>query len=155
MQNISAPPLDLDLNTVDTSMPLIAEGSVADFRFVKVEKRNTATPGVTMLSLDAVTASPTKAQDGNDLGEGIHVFHNLVLSPSGKANWDMVIRNIASVTQSCGVSCTYAELCDNAPALLQGKTFRARVGISPAGVDRKTGKSFRAKNELTVFMKAS
>jgi hypothetical protein len=148
---IVAPPLDLDLNTVDTSMPLIAQGSLADFNIVKVEAKKTAAGG-SMLSLDSVTTSPTKAEDGHDLGPGIHVFHNLNLAPSGKATWDMVIRNIAAVTQAAGVTTTYGDLVANPVATLQGKQFRAKLNIAPAGTDRN-GKSYRAKNEFAVFMK--
>ena len=154
MSNITAPPLDLDLSTVDTSMPLIADGSIVDLTIAKVEKRNsTTTPGLQMLSLDMVTQGPTKAQDGADLGAGVHVFHNLNLSPSGKATWDMVARNLAQVTQAIGLAVKYQDIVDNGTALLQGQTLRAKLKVVPEGV--RNGKSYRAKNEVSVFMKVS
>jgi hypothetical protein len=135
-------------------MPLIADGSIVDLSFVKVEEKPTKTPGVEMLSLDMVTTGPSKAQDGADLGAGIHVFHNLVLSPSGKGTWDMVARNIASVTQAAGVTTTYGDLVANPVAVLQGQNVRAKIRVVPEGVT-KEGKAFRAKNEVSVFMKVS
>lgn len=159
---IVAPPLDIDLNTVDTSMPLIADGSIADLQIKKVELKNTSTPGVQMLAIDFATTSPTKAQDGADLGAGIHVFHNLVLVPSGKGTWDMVARNVGALVQNAGVQVpgsSFAEqlqnLTANYVALLQGAQVRAKLKVQPEGVDKKTGKSFRAKNEVSVFMKVS
>ena len=157
---MTAPPLDLDLNTLDTSMPLIAEGSIVDLRIEKVEKKDTSAPGVQMLALDTKTTGPSKAQDGADLGEGIHVFHNLVLAPSGKSTWEIVLRNIAALTQACGLTLPgttaneqWSALVSN-PAILQGQVFRAKLHVAPEGVDKR-GKSFRAKNEISVFMKAS
>lgn len=151
---ITAPPLDLDLNSVDTSMPLIADGSIVDLQIAKVEKKDTKTPGVQMLSLDMTTTTPCKAQDGADLGAGIHVFHNLVLAPSGKGTWDMVARNIAAVTQAAGVATTYGDLVANPVVVLQGQNVRAKIKVVPEGVT-KEGKAFRAKNEVSVFMKIS
>lgn len=151
---ITAPPLDLDLNTVDTSMPLIADNSIVDLQIAKVEKKPTKTPGVEMLNLDMITTTPSKAQDGADLGAGIHVFHNLLLHPSGKGTWEMVARNIAALTQAAGIQTTYGDIIANPIAVLQGQNVRAKLKVQPEGVD-KNGKSFRAKNEVSVFMKVS
>jgi hypothetical protein len=157
-ENIAAP-LDIDLNTVDTSMPLIAEGSLANFNFKKTELKQTKTPGVDMLAIDLVTTTPTKAQDNADLGPGIHVFHNLVLAPSGKGTWEMVARNVGAVIQNAGIKLEgnglteqLAFLRQNHVALLQGQLIGGKVKVVPEGVD-KTGKSYRAKNEISVFMK--
>jgi hypothetical protein len=153
-----APPLDIDLNTIDTSMPLIADNSLADFTIAKVELRKTKAGG-DMLGIDATTTGPTKSQDGHDLGSGIHVFTNLNLAPSGKSDWTIVARNIASLTQAAGVQFDGGGLAQQIEqlrtdhvALLTGKQFRAKVGITPAGVD-KNGRAYRAKNEFTVFLK--
>jgi hypothetical protein len=151
LSNIVAPPLDLDLNTIDTSMPLLAPG-IYDLQFIKVEAKTTKANSP-MLSLDLVTTAPAQSQDGTQLGAGIHVFSNLNLAPAGKATWEIVVRNVASVTQSVGLQTSYGEFVANAPALLQGKVARCKVGVVPAGVD-KNGKNYRAKNEIEVWMKA-
>ena len=149
--NISAPPLDLDLNSIDTSMPLLAEG-IYDLQVATVTQKTTAA-NLPMLSLDLVTTAPAQAQDGAQLGAGVHVFHNLNIQPSGKATWEMVLKNIAQVTQSVGIATTYGELVAN-PNMLLGKVARCKVVCVPAGVS-KTGKAFKAKNEISTFMKAA
>lgn len=159
---MTAAPLDIDLNTVDTSMPLIADNSIVDLLIDKVTKKDTSTPGVQMLSLDMKTTGPSKAQDGADLGAGVHVFHNINLAPSGKATWEMVGRNIATLTQAAGIVIPgtgfneqLTQLTDNFVAILQGQTVRAKLAVKPAGTNPKNGKSFNAKNEVSVFMKVS
>ena len=147
---ITAPPLDLDLNSIDTSMPLLAPG-IYDLQFAKVEPKTTKS-GAAMFSLDLVTMEPAQSQDGGQLGAGIHVFSNMNLAPSGKATWEIVLRNIAQVIQSAGLKATYGELVAN-PSLLQGKTARVKVKCVPAG--ERDGKSYRAKNEIETWMKVS
>lgn len=155
---LMAAPLDIDLNTVDTSMPLIADGSIANFVFDKVVLKDTKTPGVSMLSLDLKTLTPTKSQDGGDLGAGTHVFHNLVLAPSGKGTWEMVARNVGAVVQNAGVKLegtgaqAQIDYLKNNSAILQGAQIGGKVKVVPEGVD-KNGKAYRAKNEIVVFMK--
>lgn len=157
-----APPLDLDLNTVDTSMPLIAEGSIVDMQIAKVELKPTSTPGNNMLNIDFKTTTPSKAVDGADLGAGVHIFHNINLAPSGKATWEMVGKNIAQLTQAAqiqipgtGFTEQLGNLSTNYVAILQGQNVRAKLKVTPAGVNPKNGKSFNAKNEVSVFMKVS
>jgi hypothetical protein len=150
LSTITAPPLDLDLNSIDTSMPLLAE-AIYDLLVAGVTQKSTAA-GAPMLSLDLVTTAPSQAQDGSQLGAGIHVFHNLNLQPSGKSTWEIVARNIAEVVQALGVATTYGELVAN-PQVLMGKTARCMVACVPAGVS-KTGKAFKAKNEISNWMKA-
>jgi hypothetical protein len=150
LSTITAPPLDLDLNSIDTSMPLLADG-IYDLLVAGVTQKATAA-GQPMLNLDLVTTAPAQAQDGAQLGAGIHVFHNLNLQPSGKSTWEIVMRNVAEVVQGLGIHCTYGELVAN-PQLLMGKTARTKVVAVPAGVS-KTGKAFKAKNEISNWMKA-
>lgn len=149
-ENQTAPPLDLDLNTIKTDMPLLADG-LYELQFSKVEPKQSKA-GQPMLSLDLVTTSAAMALTGEQLGAGIHVFDNLNLAASGKATWDMVTRNVASVVQATSLATNWGEFCANAPALLQGQIVRCKVGNEPAGVD-KNGKSFRAKNTIVLWMK--
>lgn len=152
-----APPLDVDLNTMKTDMPLLADG-IYDLQFSKVElKKSKAMQD--MFSLDLVTTSPAKTNTGEDLGQGVHVFDNLNLAPSGKATWEMVARNIGAVVQSTGVTIPGANFAEqlenlrvNGVAMLQGQIARCKVGFVPEGPD-KTGVMRKAKNQITVWMK--
>ena len=148
--NIVAPPLDLDLNSIDTSMPLLAAG-IYDMVVAKVEQKSTKL-GAPMLAIDLTTTGPGVSQDGNQLGAGVHVFTNINMQPTGKSTWEIVLKNIAAVTQGLGVATTYGELTAN-PQMLQGKTARVKLSVAPSGTD-KNGKTFRAKNEIEVWMKA-
>ncbi len=148
---IVAPPLDLDLSSIDVSMPLLAAG-IYDLQFAKVEPKTTKA-GAAMLSLDLVTTSPAQSQDGAQLGAGIHVFSNINLAPSGKATWEIVVKNIAAVTQAAGLVTNYGDFAANAPAMLTGKIARCKVDVTPAV--SKDGKTYKAKNEIEVWMKAA
>jgi hypothetical protein len=145
-----APPLDLDLGTVKTDLPLLSQG-IYDLIINKVEQKQSHA-GQPMLSLELRTTGPAQAQDGSQLGIGIPMFENLNMAPSGKATWDMVVRNVAAVTQCVGLTTNWGEFSANAVALLQGQTGRVKVGIAPAGVD-KNGKAYKAKNVVEVWMK--
>ncbi|MDE2097263.1 MAG: hypothetical protein KGL39_08480 [Patescibacteria group bacterium] len=156
--NQVAPPLDVDLNTIDTTLPLL-EGGGKIYELVCAM----VTPGLTkagapILKLQLNTTEPSRSQDGRDLGPGIPVFENLNLAPSGKATWDMVARNIGAVVQGFGVQVQgtnfpeqLAYLTNNSQAILQGQICRCKVGIEPAGID-KNGKSFKAKNVIEVWL---
>jgi hypothetical protein len=151
METNIAPPLDLDLNTVDTSMPLLAKG-IYDLQVTKVEKKKTSKGG-DMLAIELSTTAPSKSVKDEDLGIGIKVFYNLNLSVSGKATWDIIKRNVAAVVQAAQVQTNWGEFTNN-PAILQGRIVRCSVDVAPAGVD-KNGKAYREKNEILVFMKPS
>jgi len=151
MSDQIAPPLDIDLNSVDTSMPLIADGQLVDFTLVKVEKVKTKAGG-DMLSIQHKSITPTKAADGKDLFPGVLVFGNLNLAPSGKGTWDMVVRNIAAITQAAGITGTLAEFLNGGWQQLQGKTVRGKVHYVPEGPD-KTGVVRKAKNEISLYIK--
>jgi len=153
MQTTTAMPLDIDLNSVDTSMPLINNNEIVDLTVSKLEKKPTKTPGGQILSLEFKTATPCKSVKGEDLSPGVTVFHNINLVPTGKATADMVVRNIAQFTQAAGFSGTLADFINGGFATLQGKVVRAKVAYIPEGPD-KTGVLRRAKNEISVFMKA-
>lgn len=149
--NIASLPLDLDLNSVDTSMPLLEKG-IYDVSVAKVEMKKTSKGG-DMLHFDFVTTAPSKSMKGEDLGPNIHVFDNCNLTPTGKATPEMVVRNIASIAQAAGFVGTLQEFLNGGYMTLQGRTLRVRVGYEPAGVQAATGKSFREKNTIEMYIK--
>jgi hypothetical protein len=148
MDNI-APPLDQDLNSIDTSMPLLEDG-VYDLQINKVEKGQSASK-VDMLKLDYMTTAPAKSRKQDNLGAGIHVFDQCMLAPSGKSDWNMVLRNVASITQAAGLPGTFGDFTNGDYVGLQGRTIRVKIGFEPEGTD-KNGKSFKAKNIIVLYM---
>lgn len=151
MENVQtmAPPLDMDLSTVKTDLPLLAAG-IYDLS-INVVTPKSSKGGQPMLNLELRTTAPAEAQDGSQLGVGIPVFDTLMLAPAGKATWDMVTRNVAAVCQCVGLVTSWGEFVSNGPALLQGQVGRCKVGIEPAG--SKDGKSYKSKNVVEVYMK--
>ena len=144
--------LDLDLSSVDTSLPLIADREVVDFIVDGVEKKLTS-KGDEMVALKLKSITPTRSVKGEDLQPGVLVFHNINLVPTGKATMDMVVRNLAEVIQAAGLSgVTYQDFKSSRYTELQGKTLRARVAYIPEGPD-KTGVVRRAKNEVGLFVR--
>lgn len=153
-----APPLDLDLATVDTSMPLLANG-IYDLIIEKAEVKKTNDQRGEYISLDMKTNAPALSQKGDNLGAGIHVFDNINLVPTGKATWDMVARNLGAFTQALGFAPGQAKIVggrvnsgDWVPSL-PGRTIRAKIGFAPEGTNPSTGKSFRAKNTVEMYLK--
>lgn len=152
--NAGAPPLDLDLNTVDVSRPLLADG-VYDLTISKAELKSAAGGTNNMLSLEMKTTAPAKARDGADIGAGgCVVFHNIMLAPSGKSNWDMIKRNAGELVQGVRPTVPGAGLGNVQVWVpqLTGKLVRVNVGWAPAGTSPKNGKSFKEKNEVRYFV---
>lgn len=152
-----APPLDIDLNAVDTSLPLIADSDqIYEVQVAEVNPGSTKA-GAPMIKLRMDTITPTKSAatdtaPSRDLGPGIPIFENINLQPSGKSDWGMVTRNVGSVVQTfIGRHVTWAEFVANAPTLLQGQTGRVKIGVEPAGTD-KNGKAFKAKNVIKLWL---
>lgn len=145
-------PLDLDLNSVDTSLPLIANGALVDLQVVKMEKKPTKTPGGELLAIEFKTTGPSQSVKGDELAAGVHVFHNINLKPTGKATPQMVVQNIAQFTQAAGFTGNLGEFINGGFASLNGSTVRAKIAYIPEGPD-KTGVVRRAKNEVALFIK--
>jgi hypothetical protein len=152
-QNPMAPPLDMDLGTVDTSMPLLKDDNY-QFQIVKAELKPTTDNTGRYISIDAKTTMPATSVKGEPLGAGVHVFANVMINPTGKSNWEIVQRGVASLVQSIegGVPGAKLSNVDQWVPGLVGRLFKAKTGYVPAGV--KNGKSFREKNEITLWLKA-
>ena len=145
-----APPLDMDLGSIDTSRPLLSDG-IHEFRVDKVEAKNTAA-GKKMLNISFKTLNPATSIKGDSLSAGVLVFHNVNLEISGKATQEMVNRNMAELVKGCGGGVTYGDLLSGGQVLV-GRTCKAKVVFVPAGIS-KQGKSFPEKNEISFFVPA-
>ena len=163
MDTQTAAPLDMDLGAIDTSMPLIKDGEYCDFRIDKVEVKTTAKGGE-MIHLEFSTLNPTKDMQDHPLGAGVKVFDNVncKAAPGSKPQAaEMAKKNTASLVQALGftgyqqfgatASAQLAAVRQWAPQI-QGLTFRARVGYEGPGTS-PSGKSFREKNVITLYVK--
>ena len=147
-----APPLDVDLNTIDTSLPLIASGEIVDFQLFKIELKETNKKDGLMLNIQHKSVSPTKSVKGETLNPGVFVFNNIMLNPIGKSTWEMVQRSIAELTQAAGLSTTLNDFINSGWKQLQGMNVKAKVSYIPEGPD-KGGVIRKAKNEIAIYLK--
>ena len=151
-QDLVAMPLDMDLNSIDTSRPHIRNGELADLIIAKLEKKPTADNQGQILAIELKTASPTKSIKDEDLAPGVTVFHNINLVPTGKATVAIVANNIAEFAQSAKFQGSLGDFINGGYASLQGGSCKARIGYTPDGPDKK-GILRRAKNEILSFVK--
>lgn len=151
METSNVLPLDLDLNSIDTSFPLIANGAIVDLSIDKVEAATTKANSP-MLKLTFKTATPVQSVKGDNMAPGVTVFHNLNLAATGKATPQMVSQNIAQLTQALGMGGTLGEFINGGYMTMQGKVVRAKVAYIPEGPD-KGGTLRKAKNEISSFIK--
>src|SRR6266478_10244932 len=119
-----APPLDVDLATIDTSMPLVKDGIFYDLLIEKAEVKPTAAPGGKFIALDMKTTQPAKSMKDEDLGAGVHIFDNVNIVPTGKATWDMIARNAGALVQSAGITGVTLKTLEAAVPQLNGKLVR-------------------------------
>ena len=147
----TALPLDIDLNSIDTSFPLIQNGAIVDLTVDKVENVQTKANSP-MLKLTLKTTTPVASVKGDTLNAGVTVFHNINLAPTGKATGQMVAQNIAQFTQALGLGGTLGEFINGGYMQAQGRSVRAKIAYIPEGAD-KTGVIRKAKNEISSFVK--
>lgn len=151
MDTTNALPLDIDLNSIDTSFPLIAAGAIVDMSIDKVEAATTKANSP-MLKLTFKSTTPVQSVKGDVLPPGVTVFHNLNLAATGKATPQMVAQNIAQLTQALCMSGTLGEFINGGYMTMQGKVVRAKIAYIPEGPD-KSGTLRKAKNEISSFIK--
>ncbi len=163
MSDTNANPLNMSLNDMDTSIPLLATDTY-DLRITKAEVGETkganGAAKVPLLKLELVTQDPAKSVKDESLPAGQKVFTNIMLAPTGKSDWGMVGRNVAAFIQSAqfDLSPYGSNGMDQLRAvptwhkMLEGRTVRAKVSYVPEGPD-KTGVHRQAKNEVAYFSK--
>jgi hypothetical protein len=154
--NMMAPPLDMDLASVDTSLPLLKDGEYYHFVIEKAELKKTNDGKGRFISIDMKTTMPASDIKGQPLGPGVHVFDNQNVVPTGKATWDMIQRNVGAFVQSIegGVPGARLSTVDQWVPTLPGRTLKAKIGYVPEGVSKKDGKAYKAKNEVLLYVKA-
>lgn len=144
-------PLDTDLSSVDTSFPVIAAGQIVDFAVTGAE---VMTNDSNTLKLELTTTGSCQSTKGDSLPPGVKIFHTVNLKPTGKSNWDIVMRGAAQLIQ--GLKMTGVKIGDLsndwAKANLIGKTPRLRVGVEAEGTG-KDGKWRPARNNVAEWIK--
>ena len=142
--------LDVDLGSVDTSMPLLAPG-IYELKVEKAELANTKDGQGRMLNLELSTTAPAQSNTGDDIGAGVRVFHGVLFTPKGKMTADMVKRSMGEVVQSAAMSVKLGEI-DQWHKQLEGKVLKTRVVVEPER-SGPNGETYRARNSVKAFLK--
>lgn len=142
---ITTPPLDMDLSTVKTDFPLLADG----YYEVSIKKAEVVTSkkGGEMVKIELQTIGPSLSRTGEQLAPGSVLFDQMMLAPSGKGTWEMVMRNVGALVQSLGLTGVNMGNIKTQIPTLQGRTLRIQVGYEPA----KDG--YREKNVVAKYVK--
>lgn len=146
-------PLDVNVNDVDTSYPVIP-AKVYDLSIKKVEKKAQkekagSLPGENLVFQFATKEDLTDTK-GNPVPAGFVISHYVGITPKpehgeAKARTVEAIRkDVSAIAQSAGLNATVRSLIDN-PAQFQGQSIRASVGINKATDD------FPESNKIKSF----
>lgn len=159
---IEPAPLDLDLSAVDLAPKLLADGQILTFEILSAEIRPTKAGDGEYIHLKLVTAGPETAlsQDGKPLPPGaVTVFDMVMLQPTGRSSWDMVIRRLAQLVKSAQLPPGTARIINgrvNAQEwvpMLVGRKVRARVRYQPEET-RDNNETFPARNVISYYIAA-
>lgn len=150
-------PLNEDLMSLETSMPLLESPNNYDLKVEKVEVKASG-KGAAMLHLELSTTAPANSMPDHTgkvstLQPGVRVFDNIMLEATGKATMDMVKRSVAALLQAAvipGLGSIAA--VRSTPNLLQGAVLRCKVGYEKDGTGTN-GKAYPAKNVIMTYLK--
>lgn len=141
--------LNVDLNNIDLSRPLLAPGrlrlNVADCTIAPTKK------GGSQLKLTLKNDQDVPVEDGTTVAPGAcTVFHNLLLTPTGGMTSKMIVDSVAALVQSTGCN-PGSKINDAWCASLKGRACMAQVGVEEesSGTD---GKVYPRKNVIKYFI---
>jgi len=162
------PLVDLNLNEMDTSLPLIPNG-IYDLVVAKSEVIDPTTADeVPSWKLELKTTQPTTSLPNSkgqieQLPPGHPVYTQTQLEPTGKATLKMCAGNVAQIIQSMrppvsvppfsGGAKEFSAFVKSWHNMTMGHMVRCRVEAQPAGVSKK-GKSYKAGNRVVEFARA-
>lgn len=155
------PLLDMDLNTVETTLPMVQAG-IYDLVVKEsevIEPTDAQSPPVWKLTLATTTplqSVPTNGRPPETIDPGHPLFTQTQLAPTGKATVKMVGQNVAQIIQSVKPPLPGVKLHEIRQwhKQLEGRMVRCDVICQPAGVNPKTGKAYRAGNRIEQFFKS-
>jgi hypothetical protein len=135
--------LDVDLSSVDTSFPLLAEG-MYDLEVKAMEQKKTKDEQGDMIVATFVTTREGRSTKGAPINPGFPIFYRLNLTPKGEMTEAMILRNLAKFRE--GVTGSKSGSFGPIEQYV-GKVVRAKVVVR---VD-KTG-NFGDVNDIKSFV---
>lgn len=148
--------LSLDLNTLETSLPVI-RGDKYELRIKESEIIQPDDPTkAPAWKLTLETLGPTMDINGKPVEPGHLLFTQTQLRPTGRANWKMVAQNIASIIQALRprIDGQLALPIDPWHKQVEGKIVRVSVVALPArDKNDGTGTQYRPSNRVDEWFK--
>lgn len=144
--------LNVDLNSVDTSRPLLAPGKL-QLLVKKAETGQTKDGQGTMIKLTLTNVQNEKFEDGSAApAESTTIFHQMLVTPKGGMTAAMVQRSLAELIQAVGgVPGARANNVGEWVPSLANKVCIAQVIVEEESTDKNTGKVYARKNALKYF----
>jgi hypothetical protein len=141
-------PFDTDLSTIDTGFPLLV-GEIYEMRIAKIDVKDNEAETA---QFELTTTAPAKSVDGDQLEVGTKVFATTNLKATGKATQSMIAKRLGEIIQATGATGFTVSNFKERRGDLIGQTVRVRVGVKPAGNDKK-GVYRKARNEVTEWLR--
>ena len=136
--------LSEDLSGVDTSTPLLAEGTY-DVR-VKEIKKVQAKDGVNHnLKIQLALVDKARSVDGELLNAGFPIFDQISLKVT--ENYDPR-KNLRRFQEAAGVNGPFEPLSQ-----YQDKVLRVQVKVAPESKNKDTGETYPPKNQVKNYVK--
>jgi hypothetical protein len=139
--------LDDDLSKVDTSLPLLKEGTYA-FEVAKIEKKQNKAGTGELIAMTLKLADEGKIDvNGNPVNKGFPIFHQMSITPTDKYSKDDIKRTVAAFVQ--------AAECERIFPLDQyaGKMVYAKITVQKESPNKDTGQLYPPKNAVGRFIK--
>ncbi len=162
-QSVNVPQeiLDLDLSTIDTSFTVIRAG-LYDCVVRESSIERTSNDDGDMWVLKLSTLKPTVDVKNAPVKEGQILFHRIGLRPTDKYSHEAIAKNTARFVQAVKPSITGIKAADlfngeikTKCKLFEGRMLQVKVEALPEGIDKKSGRSLPARNEVVQLVPAS
>jgi hypothetical protein len=148
--------LSMDLNSIETSLPVI-RSDIYECRIAKSEIVRAEDPAkADAWKLTLETTTPAVDKDGKPVEPGHPLFVQTQLKPTGKSTMKMVVQNIATIVQALRPRLDGQVTLPIDPwyKQLEGRLVRVRVTALPARENPKVpGQMFRATNQVDEWLK--
>ena len=143
----TAPPLDMDLASVEIPVQLLTEG-IYDFQ-IKTAENKLSKNGKKMLAIQHSLVSQGVNSRGEPVNPGFVVHDNLMLETSGKSTQVQVNTALIEFAKAFGGGITMMDLNQGTP--LCGKVGKIKIGIKPASFGTG-GQSYKERNEVMYYV---
>lgn len=140
-------PLDMKVDDIDTSYPMIAAGLFT--MTVSECKKETNEEGKDRLTIVLLTTTPTtNTKTGDTIAPGFKCSTNIYVTPTDKMTPTMVAQNVTRFCKAAGVRGVTVKDFLNNPSMAQGKNVEVKVTVGKETTNKATGQVYDPRNEF-------